>query len=82
MSKQEPEAFSQAGVLGVQTLDEADEGTSTGIGGKHRRSVLAPKRIFWVVLDGTSEETSVEIEYRYTPCQLTPPLQKRIYAAY
>ena len=66
MGKQEPKAFSQTWVLGVQTLDEADEGTSTGIRGKHGRSVLAPKRIFRIVLDRTGEETSVEIENRYT----------------
>ena len=51
-------------MLGVQALHEADEGTGTGVRRQYGGSVLAAQRVFWVILDRTSEEPAMQIKNR------------------
>lgn len=65
MSEQEPVTLSELRMLGMEALDQSNEGASTGVCGKHRLREPAAERILRIVFNGPCEETAMKIEYAY-----------------
>lgn len=63
MSEQEPVTLGELRILGMEALDQSNEGTSTGVCSKHRLCEPTAERILWVIFNGPCEETAVKIEY-------------------
>lgn len=65
MSEQEPVTLCELWMLGMETLDQSHEGTSTSVRSKHRLGEPAAEWIFWVVFNGSCEETTVQVKDAY-----------------